>query len=66
MQFLASEAAVQGCSLEKIFSNMQQIYTRTPMPKSDFNKVVKQLYWNRTSACVLSSKFAAYFQNTFY
>ena len=24
-----------------------------------------QLYWNRTSACVFSCKFAAYFQNTF-
>ena len=26
---------------------------------------LKQLYWNRTSACVFSCKFAAYFQNTF-
>ena len=32
------------------------------MSKCDFNKVQKQLYWNRTSA---SCKFAAYFQNTF-
>ena len=45
---------------------MQQIYRRTPMPKCDFNKVAKQLYWNRTSAWVFSRKFAAYFQNTFY
>ena len=29
------------------------------------NKITKQLYWNRTSAWVFSSKFAAYFQNTF-
>ena len=28
---------------------MQQIYRRTPMPKCNFNIVVKQLYWNRTS-----------------
>ena len=45
--------------------NMQQIYRRTPMPKCDFNKVAKQLYWNCTSAWVFSCKFAAYFQNTF-
>ena len=45
---------------------MQQIYRGTPMPKCDFNKVAKQLYWNRTSAWVLSCKFAAHFQNTFF
>ena len=32
------------------------------MPKCDFNKVVLQLYWNRTSAWVVSCKFTAYFQ----
>ena len=37
----------------------------TPMPKCDFNKVARQLSRNRTSALVLSCKFAAYFQNTF-
>ena len=36
------------------------------MPKCDFNKVALQLYLNRTSACVFSCKFAAYFQNTFF
>ena len=30
--------------------NMQQIYRRTTMPKCDFNKVPKQLYWKHTSA----------------
>ena len=35
------------------------------MPKCDFNKVAKQLYWNRNSARVFSCKFPAYFQNTF-
>ena len=44
---------------------MQQIYCRAPTPKCDFNKVEKQLYWNRTSALVFSCKFAAYFQNIF-
>ena len=34
------------------------------MPKCDFNKVAKNLYWNYTSAWVFSCKFAAYFQNT--
>ena len=36
------------------------------MAKNDFNKVTKQLYWNRTSAWVFACKFAAYFQNTFF
>ena len=44
---------------------MQQIYMRTPMPKSDFNKVTKQLYWNHSLAWVLSCKFAAYSEQTF-
>ena len=35
------------------------------MPKCDFNKVAKQLYWNHTSAWVFFRKFAAYFQNPF-
>ena len=35
------------------------------MPKSDFNKVTKQLYWNHSLAWVLSCKFAAYSQQTF-
>ena len=36
------------------------------MPKCDFNKAAKQFYWNHTSACVFSCKFATYFQNTFF
>ena len=35
------------------------------MRKSDFNKVVLQRYWNRTSEWVFSCKFAIYFQNSF-
>ena len=46
--------------------NIQQIYRRTPMSKCDFNEVALQLYSNRTSAWVFSSKLATYFQNTFY
>ena len=44
---------------------MQPIYQGTPMPKCDFNKIAKQLYWNHTSACLFSCKFAAYFENIF-
>ena len=33
--------------------NMQQIYGRTPIPKCDFNKAAKQLYWNHFLAWVL-------------
>ena len=46
--------------------NMQQFYRRTPKPKCDLNKVTKQVYWNHTSALVLSYKFAANFQKRFY
>ena len=52
---------------------MQKMYSRTLMPKCDFNKVAKcdfnkvakELYLNHTSAWVFSWKFAAYFYNTF-
>ena len=39
---------------KKCSENTLQIYRRTPMPKCDFNKVAKQLYWNHTLALVLS------------
>ena len=38
-EIFKTEAALQRCSETK-----QQIYGRTPMPKYDFNRVVKQLY----------------------
>ena len=44
---------------------MQQIYRRTPVPKSNLNEVALQLYLSRTSVWLFSCKFAAYFQNTF-
>ena len=46
--------------------NVQQMYRRTPMLISNFNKVAKQLYWNHILAWVFSCIFAAYFQNTFF
>ena len=51
----------RGILEKRCSENMQQIYRRTPMPKCDFNKVTKQLYWNYISAWVFSCKFAAYF-----
>ena len=36
------------------------------MPKYDFNKVAKQLYWNHTSAWVFSGKFVLVFRMPFY
>ena len=55
----------RGVHWKRCSENMQQIYRTTPMAKCDFNKVVLQLYWNHFSAWVFSSKFAAYFKNTF-
>ena len=55
----------RGVLRKRRSENMQKIYRRTPMPKCDFNKVVKQLYWNHISAWLFSCKFAAYFQNVF-
>ena len=46
--------------LRKSSENMQQTYNITPMPKCDFNKVA-----NRTSAWVLSCKFAYVFRTPF-
>ena len=34
----------RGVLRKKCSENMQQLYKRTPMPKCDFNKVVKQPY----------------------
>ena len=36
--------------IKRCSENMQKIYKKIPIPKCDFNKVAKQLYWNRTSA----------------
>ena len=55
----------RGVFRKRFSENVQQIYKRTPMPKCDFKRVAKQLYWNHTSAWVFSCNFAACFQNTF-
>ena len=54
-----------GVLIKMCSENMQQIYRRRPIPKCDFNKIAKQLYWNGNLAGVFCYKFAAYFQNTF-
>ena len=40
----------RGVPRKRCCENMQQIYRRATMLKFHFNKVAKQLYWNRTSA----------------
>ena len=55
----------RGVLKKRCSENMQQIYRRIPVLKCDFNKVAFQLYWNYTSAWMLSCKFAAYCQNIF-
>ena len=55
----------RGIPRKRCSENMQQIYKRTPMPKCDFNKVAKQLYWNHTLAWVFSCKFGAIFRTPF-
>ena len=57
---------LRGVPRKRCSENMQQIYRRAPMPKCNFNKVAKQLYWNHSSAWVFSCKFAAYFRNTIF
>ena len=42
----------RGVLRKRCYENMQQIHSRTPMPKCDFNKVASQLYWNHTLAWV--------------
>ena len=58
--FQKRPSIVKRCS-----GNVQQIYRKTTMSKSDFNKVAKQLYWNHTPSWVFSCKSAVYFQNIF-
>ena len=48
----------RGVLRKSCSENMQHIYKRTPMPKSDFNKVAVHFNWNHASA--------SYFQNTFF
>ena len=55
----------RGVLRRRCSKHRHQIYRRTPMSKSDFNKVALQLYENHTSTWVFSCKFVACFQNTF-
>ena len=39
-----------GAPRKRCSKNLQQIYRKTPMPRCNFNKVLKQFYWNHTPA----------------
>ena len=54
-----------GVLKKSYFENMQQVYRGTPMPKCNFNKVAKQLYWNHTSACVSPANLLHVFRTPF-
>ena len=54
----------RGILIRRCCENMKHTYRRTPMSKWDYNKAALHLYWNNTSAWVLSCKLTAYFQNT--
>ena len=64
-KYISAETAVQRCSKEKVLWKYAANLLERLLPKCDFSKVAKQLYWNHTSAWVLSCKFGAYFQDTF-
>ena len=54
------DVLIKSCS-----ENMQRIYSRSPMPECNFNKVSKQLYWGYILAWVFSCKFAENFQKNY-
>ena len=60
-----TEAAIQRCSIEKMFWKYAANLQENTHPKCNFNKIALQLYWNRTLTWVFSCKFAACFQNSF-
>ena len=64
--YLFQKQPRRGVLRERCSENMQQIYSRTPMPKCYFNKVALPLFWIPILAWVLSCKFVAYFQITFF
>ena len=58
---------------DKMFKGVSEVFLRKGLRKiyskftgeHPYNKVAKQVYWNRTSALVFFCKFAVFFQNTF-
>ena len=63
--WIIQKKSPRGIPRKRCSENMQQIYRRTPMPQCNFNKIAKQLFWNRTLPWVLSCKFAAFFRTFF-
>ena len=47
--FPISRSISIGVTIKRCSENKRQIYRRTPMTKSGFNKVVLKFYWNHTS-----------------
>ena len=67
MRYLVNQKQPCRGVLRKMRSeNMQQIYRRTSMLKCDFNKAASQLYWNRTSAWVISVNLVHIFKTPLY
>ena len=60
-----TKAALQRCSYKTVFWKYLANLQEPPIPKCDFNKVAKQLYWNYALAWVFSCQFAAYLQSNF-
>ena len=54
--YVSQKQPSRGALRKRCSENMQQIYRRAPIPKCDFNKVAKHLYWNR-KATLLKSHF---------
>ena len=51
----------RGVPIKSCSGKVQSIWMRTLMPKCNFNKVAKQLYWNHTSKWVFSCNFCCIF-----
>ena len=43
--FMMQKQQSRGVPRKRCSANMQQISIRAPMPKYDFNKVAKQIWW---------------------
>ena len=66
-----AEVAFKVVLIKRSSENIQYIYRKTSMPKSDFNKIAKQNITHRHGFSpvnllyLFQSKFAVYFQNAF-
>ena len=68
MQQIYRRTPMPKCDFNKVAFQLSKLcskFTREDPCRNAISKKL-QLYWNRTSAWVYSSKFSAYFQNTFF